>query len=86
MQSGLPPVPKRTFSRSMLLPVLQLVLLWWTPDLIECHGRVRGMVCPFVGPLLTPTCSNTFLSVARDSDTMTSELLVFVVITGGLLV
>lgn len=39
-QSGLPPVPERLFSLSMLLPVLQLVSLWCTSDLIECQGDV----------------------------------------------
>jgi hypothetical protein len=40
LQRGLPPVPWRKFSRSMLLPVLQLVLLWHTDAMIECHGDV----------------------------------------------
>lgn len=31
-------MPWRRFSASMLLPVLQLVSLWWTFCLIECHG------------------------------------------------
>lgn len=39
-QSGLPPVPERQFSRSMLFPVLQLVLLWCTVPLTEFHEFV----------------------------------------------
>jgi hypothetical protein len=40
LQSGLPPVPDRTFSRSMLLPVVQDVLLWYTLCFTECQGKV----------------------------------------------
>ena len=43
LQRGLLPVPSRLFSVSMLLPVLQFVLLWWTSDLMECHGLVLGI-------------------------------------------
>jgi hypothetical protein len=49
-QSGLPPVPERRYLRSMLLPSVQEVLLWYLGCLTECHVRlVRGMVSPFCG-------------------------------------
>ena len=38
LQSGLPPVPARTFSFSTLLPAWQFVHTWCTLALIECHG------------------------------------------------
>lgn len=43
---GLPPVPSRLFSVSMLLPVLHSVLSWWTSCLIECQGFFFMMVAP----------------------------------------
>ena len=44
----------------MLLPVLQLVLLWWTFDLIECHGDV------FIG--FTPFLMSTAITVPTRCD------------------
>lgn len=32
----------------MLFPVLQLVLLWWTVCLMECHGAFFGIGCLLV--------------------------------------
>jgi hypothetical protein len=45
--SGFPPVPSRLFSRSMLLPSVQFVLLWCTDCLIECHGDFLGIAASF---------------------------------------
>jgi hypothetical protein len=47
LQSGLPPLPERRFSRSMLFPVLQLLLLWCTADFSACQGEIFGMIHSF---------------------------------------
>jgi hypothetical protein len=39
VHSGLPPVPARRFSRSMLLPSVHLLLSWCTDCLTECQGE-----------------------------------------------
>ncbi len=54
LQSGLPPVPARTFSFSMLLPALQLVQTWCTPALIECHGNFLISDFRVLGDPITP--------------------------------
>ena len=48
VHSGLAPLPLRRFSGSILLPVLQLVLLWWTGCLVECQGAFIGIARPRV--------------------------------------
>lgn len=46
-QRGSPPVPDFRYSRSMLFPVLQRVLLWCTSIVrVECHGSVFAMISP----------------------------------------
>ena len=51
----------------MLLPVLQLVLLWWTFALIECQGLLRGIGSSF---LIAPT-QHGLLLAARECDKVT---------------
>ena len=54
-QSRCPPVPFFLFLRSMLLPLVQSVLLWWTlvPSSFECHGRVVDILSPLLKLQLT---------------------------------
>lgn len=62
LQSGFPPVPCRRFSFSMLLPVLQSVLLWWTFCLMECHELTTATVPPL---LRLDKNSNVFFTKSR---------------------
>src|ERR687893_2295378 len=57
-QRDLSPVPCRTFSGAMLLPVWQLGLLWWTSELGECHGPLPP-TAPVVASLRLPVVSPT---------------------------
>lgn len=61
LQSGLPPVPVRKFSLSILFPVLHSVLLWWTACRIECHGFRFAMST--IPPILTRASTNTLVKL-----------------------